>query len=54
MYTYEKIEPRKYQGELSDPVSNEPAWSILDQQGDEIAVVFSEDEAEALISHLNR
>lgn len=29
-------------------------FEILDQQGDQIATVYSETEAEALVSHLNR
>ena len=36
-----------------EPVELE-SWDILDDQGDHIATVFSEAEADALVSHLNR
>jgi hypothetical protein len=29
-------------------------WNILDPQGDQICQVFSEEEANGLLSHLNR
>lgn len=29
-------------------------WAILDPDGDKICIVYSEEEANALLSHLNR
>lgn len=60
MYRYELIpasqERESYSivGRSEEADSIVPQYSILDAEGDEIAVVFSECQAEALVSHLNR
>lgn len=63
-YSYTKIEHENKDGVHyycggDDPVTVDELaevdqFEILDPDGDQLAVVFSEGEAEALISHLNR
>lgn len=47
-YKYVPVEP-----ECPDDIVD-GQYAILDPEGDELAVVDSEGEAEALVSHLNR
>lgn len=62
MYTWEQINVEDEGGEdyYRHPVGGAEQlipvdqFRIMDPDGDEIAVVFSQDEAEALVSHLNR
>ena len=56
MYSHRQIEHDNEDdhGNPRDVEDLEPAYAILDPQGDEIAVVYNEGEAEALVSHLNR
>lgn len=60
MYSYELVTASQWRAQYSIVGRSEeadsivPQYSILDEDGDEIAVVFSEGEAEALVSHLNR
>lgn len=51
-YTYEKSEIRMAMP--SGRIESFPAWEILDPQGDNLAMVYSEAEAEILVSHLNK
>ena len=39
--------------ELED-LTTRQQWEVLDPDGDQITIVLSEEEAEALVSHLNR
>lgn len=56
MYSYQKIEHDNEDdtGEPRDVDDLHEEWQILDPDGVELAIVFSEVEAEVLISHLNR
>lgn len=44
---------RRGSGSVGETVHKTP-YAILDESNDEIAVVYSETEAEGLVSHLNR
>ena len=51
-YTYEKSKVQM--AALNGQIVSFPAWKILDPQGDGLAMVYSEAEAEILVSHLNK
>lgn len=64
MYKWAKIdedavEEHIFRHESGDPVTVDELqdveqFEIIDEDGDQIAVVYSQSEAEALVSHLNR
>lgn len=56
MYSHQQIEHDNEDdnGEPRDVEDLPEAWQILDPDGLELAIVSSEAEADALISHLNR
>jgi hypothetical protein len=64
MYTWAKIdkdveEPHYFSHGSGEPItvdelSDVEQYEIIDPDGDQIAIVFSQGDAEALVSHLNR
>ena len=54
MYTFKAIPEEDREIKVFANFSELPHYEILDDNGDQIAVVHSETEAEALVSHLNR
>lgn len=56
MYTYKEIPEDEQETKIfeEDMDTLLPQYEILDEDGDQLAVVHSEVEAETLISHLNK
>lgn len=64
MYTWAKIDKDVREGHLFESDTDEPVsvddlremdqFEIIDDDGDQIAIVTSQSDAEALVSHLNR
>jgi len=64
MYTWEKVpdeerETKIYEdthddSQVIDDLTLLEQYEILDPEGDQIAIVYSEGDAEALVTHLNR
>lgn len=63
LYTYQPIPKEKREVHIHtsehipfdlDDLTTREQWEVLDPDGDQLTIVLSEEEAEALVSHLNR
>jgi translation initiation factor IF-3 len=64
MYTWAKIDKDVREGHLFESDSDDPVsvddlreveqFEIIDSDGDQIGIVHSQSDAEAIVSHLNR